>query len=97
MVYVRRTSVSRLELKKFEIYAYGGDRRITAWGCFSNSGIGKITTIDGIVDSKKYTRIHDSCLVESADLMYLPGFIFQQDIHPKNSSAFTKEYFSDKK
>ena len=67
------------------------------WGCFVNSGVGKLTIIDGIMDSKKYTRILDSCLIESADLMNLPDFTFQQDNDPKHTSVFTKEYFTDRK
>jgi hypothetical protein len=67
------------------------------WGCFSNSGVGKIMIIDRIMDSKKYTRILDSCLIESADLMNLPDFTFQQDNDPKHTSVYTKAYFIDRR
>ncbi len=66
-------------------------------GCFSNSGVVTLTIIDGIMDSKKYKGILDSCLIESADLMNLPDFTFQQDNDPKHTSVYTKEYFKDRR
>ncbi|KAI5153187.1 hypothetical protein ENBRE01_3149 [Enteropsectra breve] len=67
------------------------------WGCFSYGGVGKITIIDGNINSLKYTKSLDTCMVAAASKMGLLEYTFQQDNDPKHRSKHTKDYFKDKK
>jgi hypothetical protein len=47
-----------------------------------------MTIIDGIMDSKKYRRILDSCFIESSDIMNSPNLFFNKIM---NQSVQNKE------
>jgi transposase len=96
-VYVRREPGTRYEMKHLNPTVKHGGGSIMVWGCFSSTGVGVITIIEGIMDSIKYTRIIDSCLSQSASRLGLQSYTFQQDNDTKHRSKHTKEYFQDKK
>ena len=65
-------------------------------GCFSYYGVGKLVFIDDTMDSAKYVQILSNNLFESAALMGLKEFIFQQDNDPKHTSRLTNGIFREK-
>ncbi len=66
------------------------------WGCFSYHGVGLLVFIDGIMDPVKYVNILSNNLEDSARLMGLENYTFQQDNDPKHTSRLAKNYFEDK-
>lgn len=75
-----------------------GGGSIMIWGCFNLKGTGKMTTIEGRMDSVKYQSILKENLVSSANQLGLGRrFIFQQDNDPKHTSKSTKEWFTKQK
>lgn len=66
------------------------------WGCFSFNGVGKLVVIDGIMDRFIYLDILNNNLFESARLMGLTEFSFQQDNDPKHTSGIVKTFFTRK-
>ena len=66
------------------------------WGCFSYHGVGKLVFIDGKMDAAKYVDILSNNLEESAIMMGLGSYTFQQDNDPKHTSKLAKSYFYDK-
>ncbi|KAI5151414.1 hypothetical protein ENBRE01_2124 [Enteropsectra breve] len=95
--YVRRKDGTRYQMKNCIPTVIHGGASVMVWGCFSYGGVGKITIIDGTMNSLKYTRILDTCLAPSASKMGLLEYTFQQDNDPKHRSKHTKDYFKDKK
>ena len=95
--YVRRKVNTRYEMKHLKPTVKHGGGTVMVWGCFSYAGVGKITIIDGKMDSIQYTRIINSCLKASAVKLGLYQYTFQQDNDPKHTSKHTKDYFNDKK
>jgi hypothetical protein len=72
------------------------DLKINVWGCFSAHGVGKISLIEGIMDTKVYTLILDNELRDSVKTLFKKKqYIFQQDNDPKHKAKKTLEYFSD--
>jgi transposase len=69
---------------------------VMVWGCFSAKGVGKLVFIDGIMDRYKYLEILADNLQESAEIMGLSDFCFQQDNDPKHTSKLVREYFEEK-
>ena len=71
-----------------------GNGGIMVWGCIGYEGVGKLTVVDGIIDSIKYTRILSTCLDESIDQLGISDVaIFQQDNATVHTSKYTKEFF----
>lgn len=72
-----------------------GGGSVMVWGCFSYNGVGKLVFIEGTMTAASYVNILSSNLSESARLMNLNDFIFQQDNDPKHTARITKEYFAE--
>jgi transposase len=75
---------------------YGGGN-VMVWGCFSSKGMGKLVFIDDTMDQWVYLNILKNNLNESASLMGLESFIFQQDNDPKHTSKVITEYLEQEK
>ena len=92
-VYVWRKSCTGLQ-KQFVIptLKHGGGS-VMVWGCFSSSGVGKLVFINGNMDSKMYLNIIENSIEESAALMNLEKYVFQQDNDPKHTSKVVASYF----
>jgi hypothetical protein len=73
-----------------------GGGSVMVWGCFSYHGVGKLVFIDGKMDAAKYVDILSNNLEESAIMMGLGSYTFQQDNDPKHTSKLAKSYFYDK-
>ena len=56
------------------------------WGCFSYFDAGKLVFIKGKVKSEYYVNILSDNLPDSARLMDLQDYIFQQDNDPKHTA-----------
>ena len=66
------------------------------WACFSYNGVGKLVFINGIMDSPYYLYVLSENLSESAQLMGINNFIFQQDNDSKHKSKLAMRYFEEK-
>jgi len=75
---------------------YGGGS-VMVWACFSYSGVGNLVFIDQKVNSLTYQQILVENLKESAKMMLLQDFIFQQDNAPAHSSKLIKKIFEENK
>jgi len=62
------------------------------WGCFGRNGVGMLKVIDGIMDRYVYVNILKHNLKNSANMLELKNYKFQQDNDPKHTSQHTKEY-----
>jgi len=72
------------------------DLKINVWGCFCAQGVGKLSLIEGIMDTKVYTLILDNELRDSVKSLFKrKSFIFQQDNDPKHKAKKTIEYLAD--
>ena len=96
-IYVRRKDGTRFQIDHLKPTVKFGGGCIMVWGCFSSKGVGRLVIIDGNMDALKYIKILDTNLIESARIMGLNSFIFQQDNDPKHKSKLATEYFNDKK
>ena len=65
------------------------------WACFSYHGIGKLVFVEENINSLKYQQILVENLVNSAKMMGIQDFIFQQDNAPAHSSKLIKKYFEE--
>lgn len=75
-----------------------GGGSIMVWGCFSINGTGRLTIIDGRMDSVKYQSILKENLVPSANqLGHGRRYTFQQDNDPKHTSKSTKAWLKNNK
>jgi len=95
-----RRRVLRRHNERYHVKALKGtfkhDLKINVWGCFSAHGVGKISLIEGIMDTKVYTLILDNELRDSVKTLFKKKqYIFQQDNDPKHKAKKTLEYFSD--
>jgi len=72
-----------------------GGGGVMVWGCFSYYGIGKLVFIDGIMDAALYCNILSNNLLQSAELMNLSSFVFQQDNDPKHTSRLAKTFLAN--
>ena len=71
----------------------GGSRMI--WGCFSAKGVGKISVIDGKMNTEKYKQILQENLISSVESLKLRSdYIFQSDNDPKHTTKSTKTWMS---
>ena len=59
---------------------------VMVWGCFSYFDAGKLVFIKGKVKSEYYVNILSDNLPDSARLMDLQDYIFQQDNDPKHTA-----------
>lgn len=62
----------------------------------SSSGVGKLVFVEGIMNSLQYINILSNNLYESARILNLENFIFQQDNDPKHTARITKRFFEEK-
>ena len=65
------------------------------WACFPYHGIGKIVFVEENINSLKYQQTLVENLMNSAKMMGLQNFIFQQDNAPAHSSKLIKKYFEE--
>lgn len=72
-----------------------GGGSIMLWGCFSKSGVGKLVKIEGRMTGNSYVSLLEENLTESANMMSLGQFVFQQDNDPKHTSRVAKLYFQE--
>ena len=73
-----------------------GGGSIMNWGYFSAKRVGKISVIDGKMNTQKYTQILQENLMSSIESFELPfDYIFQQDNDPKNTAKSTKKWLSE--
>lgn len=57
-----------------------GGKSVMVWACFSYSGVGRLTFIDGIMNSEVYVNILSENLLLSAEQIGINNLIFQQDM-----------------
>jgi transposase len=69
--------------------------KIMVWSCFSYNGVGKLIFIEENINSLKYQQILVENLNESANMMGLNEFIFQQDNAPPHSSKLIQNFFNE--
>lgn len=82
-------SITTTETKKYA----GGT--VMVWGCFSYYGKGKLIILDHTVTSTRYQQVLSENLIESANMMGLNEFIFQQDNAPAHTSNLLKQFFKE--
>eukprot|EP00597_Dinobryon_sp_UTEXLB2267_P013040 CAMPEP_0170120710 /NCGR_PEP_ID=MMETSP0020_2-20130122/15347_1 /TAXON_ID=98059 /ORGANISM="Dinobryon sp., Strain UTEXLB2267" /LENGTH=319 /DNA_ID=CAMNT_0010350711 /DNA_START=8 /DNA_END=964 /DNA_ORIENTATION=- len=76
--------------------SFKNETKVMVWGCFCAAGVGNLTLINGIMDSKVYTKILDNELKPSVRRLFKrKPYIFQQDNDPKHKSKWTTEYLED--
>lgn len=93
-VNVWRKIGERYQIKNCVPSVKHGGIGVMVWGCIGYEGVGKLTIIDGTIDSVKYTRILSSYLDESIEGLNISGDpIFQQDNAPCHTSKYTREFF----
>ena len=64
-----------------------------SWGCVASSGTGKLTKVEGRMDSAQYQQILEDNVKDSVKKLKLQrGWLFQQGNDPKHCSKYTKEY-----
>ena len=63
-----------------------GERSVMVWGCFSYFDVGKLVFIEGKMNSEYCVNILSNNLPNSARLMDLQDYIFQQDNDPKHTA-----------
>ena len=59
-----------------------GGGPINVWGCFSQTGVGDLVRIDGIMKKEDYRKILETNAIPSGLRLNSPGFIFMQDNDP---------------
>ena len=76
---------------------YGGGS-IMVWGCMTYAGVGKMTVINGIMDSEMYVDILNRNLIPSMQVLWTFNSsdyaIFQQDNDPKHTSGLVREWLN---
>ena len=73
-----------------------GGGNIMLWGCFSASGTGNLTKIQGIMKKEDYIKILDDNAKASAEKLQLgPDWAYQQDNDPKHTAKVVKQWFKD--
>jgi transposase len=91
---VWREPGTALQPKHVSLTRKFGGGSVMVWGCMGYNGVGRLTIIDGNVDSIKYKRILSQNLEESAEILGISDeFIFQQDNAPPHKAVNTMEYF----
>ena len=86
------------DLRKEEKYFSKRQQRgsgVTIWAAISYYGLSSIAVIDGTMDSDKYIKVLDKCLLPFAAEDCPIDWIYQQDNAPCHTSKATKEYLSD--
>lgn len=73
-----------------------GGGSLMGWGCFATSGVGKLVKIDTRLTGAGYVDILAENLQNSAEMMGLGQFIFQQDNDPKHTSRLAKQFLEQK-
>lgn len=75
-----------------------GGGSLMFWGCFSNSGTGRLVSINGTMKSQDYIEILNGNLKKSAmDLGLGRRFTFQQDNDPKHKSKIVTSWLQKNK
>ena len=73
------------------------DASVMAWGCFSSSGVGNITVVEGHMNAPMYIRILSSHMIPSARRLFEETYIFQHDNDPKHTALAVKAYLEKKR
>jgi hypothetical protein len=66
------------------------------WLCFSYHGVVKLVLVTGKVDAAKYVDILSNNLEESATMLSLGSYTFQQGNDPEHTSKLAKSYLTNK-
>jgi transposase len=67
--------------------------RVSAWGCFSGGGLGRIDIFTHNLDAPYMKAILSTHLLPSANLLFTPGqWWFLQDNDPKHRSKLVKDW-----
>ncbi|KAI5151851.1 hypothetical protein ENBRE01_2434 [Enteropsectra breve] len=72
-----------------------GGGKIMVWGAISYNGVGNLIFIENTLDSIKYIQLLSNNLEESADIIGLGSFIFQQDGASCHTSKLSKGYMEE--
>lgn len=75
-----------------------GGGSIMVWGCMGWNGVGVLSEVQGVMDSKQYVEILAGGVLESVDKLEMDRdtFYFQQDNDPKHTSKKTARFLEDK-
>lgn len=93
---VWRPPSTGLQMKHITPTVKFGGGSVMVWGCFSYYGVGKLVFIEGNMDAVAYVNILSENLTESACMMGLGRYTFQQDNDPKHTSKLAKKFFENK-
>ena len=63
---------------------------LLVWGCISDSGVGNIVWIDGIMNAEKCRQVLIHHAILSGKRLIGNGFIFQPDKNPKHTANAVK-------
>ena len=95
--YVRRPPNKRDDPKYQVPTMKHGVGHVMVSGCFSQSGVGPLVEVEGIMDRFSYCEILQKHMLPHAKPNLGRNWIFQQANDPKHTSAHAKEFFQSKK
>ena len=66
------------------------------WACFSQSGLGMIHFVEGMMDSKKYINVLENFMLPSAGKLFDGAYIFQDDNARCHRSKLVNDWIDSK-
>ncbi|KRH92591.1 transposable element, partial [Pseudoloma neurophilia] len=93
---VYRENGKGLERNNIEQTEKFGGGKLMVLGCMSANGVGRLVFITGNVNSGRYINILANNCFQSADLMNLDVFIFQQDCASVHTGQAVERWFEKK-